>query len=154
MMDKLKLLIVLMIITFILFGILNCDSSTESKSDPLILNLEPTQASVHDGSDGSIDLTVTGGAKPYQYQWSNGNTNEDISNLTAGIYSVIVTDTEAQTKIDSTTITEPKNTLPVINSISAEQKVVNPAESTTLTADVLDQEGSDLYFWWSVDGRL
>ena len=80
----------------ILLGILSCDNSTEPKLDPLVLILEPTNVSAFNGFNGSIDLTVTGGREPYQYEWSNGETTEDIDYLATGTYSVIVTDAEAQ----------------------------------------------------------
>ena len=40
----------------------------------------------------SIDVTVTGGTGVYTYDWSNGDSTEDVSDLGAGTYSVIVTD--------------------------------------------------------------
>ncbi|MEM7104163.1 MAG: HYR domain-containing protein [Bacteroidota bacterium] len=43
--------------------------------------------------DGSIDLTISGGAPPYQFNWSNGDTTEDIGGL-AGLQSYVVTVTD------------------------------------------------------------
>lgn len=40
---------------------------------------------------GSIDITITGGAQPYSYLWSNGATTQDLTNLHAGVYSCTVT---------------------------------------------------------------
>ncbi len=44
-------------------------------------------------SNGSVVLTVTGGMAPYTYQWSvAGQTNKDLINIPAGVYTVTVTD--------------------------------------------------------------
>jgi len=43
--------------------------------------------------NGIIDINVSGGTTPYIYNWSNGETTQDIMNLTAGTYEIIVTDT-------------------------------------------------------------
>lgn len=44
------------------------------------------------GNNGSINLTVTGGTPPYNYAWSNSDTMQNLSNLNAGSFKVIVTD--------------------------------------------------------------
>lgn len=46
----------------------------------------------NDGTDGAIDLTITGGTTPYNYDWSNGSTNSSISSLTSGYYTFLITD--------------------------------------------------------------
>ncbi|MBW7937014.1 MAG: SprB repeat-containing protein, partial [Flavobacteriales bacterium] len=63
--------------------------------------------SCNGATDGSIDLTVSGGTLPYSFLWSNGQTSEDITGLAAGIYTVTVTDGAAVTQSASITLTEP-----------------------------------------------
>ncbi len=48
--------------------------------------------SVLNAEDGAINITVEGGTTPYTYNWSNGDMIEDISDLPAGNYTVIVKD--------------------------------------------------------------
>jgi gliding motility-associated-like protein len=52
---------------------------------------------------GEIDLTVTGGALPYTFVWSDGGSGEDRMGLAAGDYTVDVTDANLCT--DQVTIT-------------------------------------------------
>ncbi|HPB26427.1 MAG TPA: hypothetical protein PLE11_11775, partial [Bacteroidales bacterium] len=59
---------------------------------PVTPSTSVTNVSTPGGSNGAVDLSVSGGAAPYTYNWSNSATTEDISNLTAGTYSVTVTD--------------------------------------------------------------
>ncbi len=72
--------------------------SSAAYSQSLTLQLTPSlyeggsNISCFGSSDGSIDLTVTGGTPPYTYHWSNNKTTQDISNLAAGYYSVNVGD--------------------------------------------------------------
>jgi gliding motility-associated-like protein len=71
--------------------------------------LNPTHITCQSATfdNGSIDLSVTGGATPYTFIWSNSATSEDLLNLTPGLYRVTVTDRNACTKMDSVMINLP-----------------------------------------------
>lgn len=74
----------------------NCDvtSTFEIKAAAEGINVtENIQAiSCANESSGAIDLNVSGGSGFFTYQWSNGATSKDISNLPAGSYSVLIKD--------------------------------------------------------------
>ncbi len=63
-------------------------------TDPPALSLSGnvTDATGINAGDGSINLTVTGGSPGYTYSWNNGQTTEDLSNLSPGKYYVTVKD--------------------------------------------------------------
>ncbi len=86
-------------------------TATADVTDVPLMVLSETHTNVTCFSfiDGAIDLTVTGGQSPFTYLWSNNDTNEDISGIAAGSYSVIVTDGINCTTSISVPITEPAN---------------------------------------------
>ena len=51
-----------------------------------------TNLKCHSVPTGSIDIGVAGGVNPYTYLWSNTATSEDLSNISAGTYTVNYTD--------------------------------------------------------------
>ena len=56
------------------------------------LTLENIDMASCGAADGSIDLSVAGGAAPYQFAWNHGATTEDVTELPAGDYTVTLTD--------------------------------------------------------------
>ena len=72
--------------------------------------------SMHNGSSipcfgkkvGAIASTVTGGAAPYTYEWSNGETTPNITGVPAGYYSVNVKDANGTVEKAEVTLTEPE----------------------------------------------
>jgi len=56
---------------------------------------------------GRATVNVTGGTSPYTYSWSSGSTANNIRNVSAGTYTVTVTDSNGCSNIDSVTIIQP-----------------------------------------------
>ncbi|PCJ84382.1 MAG: hypothetical protein COA57_09285 [Flavobacteriales bacterium] len=55
-------------------------------------------------ADGSIDLNVSGGIIPYIISWSNDENTEDVENITADEYTVVVTDANNCSVSDDITV--------------------------------------------------
>lgn len=68
-------------------------------------------------ANGSIDLLISGGVAPFTYTWSDGSTNQDITNLTAGVFEVTVTDALGSTATDIFVLEEPDLLLGAISSV-------------------------------------
>ncbi|MCH4821721.1 T9SS type A sorting domain-containing protein [Gramella lutea] len=69
-----------------------------------------------DASDGSIDISVSGGTTPYSYSWSGPNVNsvttQDINNLIVGTYTITVTDASSSTAQKTITLNYDDNISP------------------------------------------
>jgi gliding motility-associated-like protein len=59
------------------------------------------------GTTGSVNLTATGGTTPYSFAWNNGALTEDILNVPAGPYSVVITDVNNCTASLAVNVGEP-----------------------------------------------
>ena len=88
----------------------NCvvsDSILVTQPAAMLANIIKTDASCHGSSDGTASVVVSGGTAAYQYSWSPGGSSaNNISGLTAGNYSVTISDTNGCTKTVSTLVGE------------------------------------------------
>lgn len=105
------------------------------------------------GSNGGVDVTVTGGEAPFVYSWSNGQSTVDLSNVGAGNYTITVSDKycskeQAFTVSGTTSLLEEINTLqlqvfpnPATDKVTVEFENVLNGETFI---QVLDLSGKDV----------
>ena len=84
------------------------DSVTLIQPQPgaIILDFSVVNPSATHESDGQIHVDILGGSPPYSYKWSTGSDDESLDNLTAGLYSLTITDQSGQTVTDSVRLTD------------------------------------------------
>ncbi|GDX51088.1 hypothetical protein LBMAG27_01350 [Bacteroidota bacterium] len=96
-------------------GCTSTTNATINNSIPQTLSLTSTNESCNN-ANGTIDLTVIGGVSPFTYNWSNGSTTEDLTNISAGTYAVNVTDSLGCVATTTATITN--STAPTISMVA------------------------------------
>ncbi len=79
-----------------------------------------TDVSCYGYSDGNATIQANGGTSPYSYLWSNQATTASINNVSAGNYTVTVTDNAGCTATASVAILQPS---PFVVSISSKTDV-------------------------------
>jgi len=85
----------------------------------------------NNGSDGSITSAISGGTTGYSYNWSDSSTENDLSNLTSGIYSLTIVDQNGCIESANTTVNEPLIT-PVV--IEDQPALCGPSAISTFSA--------------------
>lgn len=75
--------------------------------NPVSLASMTTNVNCAGDSNGTAMVTASGGTPQYSYLWNTGDTSSSISNLSAGVYTVMVSDSAGCMKTDSITVTEP-----------------------------------------------
>ncbi|PKP29023.1 MAG: hypothetical protein CVU01_02085, partial [Bacteroidetes bacterium HGW-Bacteroidetes-18] len=92
------------------------------------------------GNTGSIIVTALGGTAPYSYLWSNGGTEDQISNLTQGIYSVLITDANGCTNNTQFEVMQPTQ-------IELQLADLSTVCSNKATVSALGGTGDYTYLW-------
>jgi len=116
-------------------------SYTITQPDELVYATENVEDDFN-GDGGSIDVSVSGGVTPYDFVWSNGETTEDISNLSAGEYSLEVIDANGCSILTEMYIIEFVSNVNEISSLQNFEAYPNP--TTTLLNVVLDFENAQI----------
>lgn len=105
-----------------------------------------TDVSCHGQVDGSISLTVSGGIQPYSFSWSNGSPNQNLTNLSAGTYSLTVTDAAGCQNFTSAAVQEPT---PILLSGSVTDARCADSSDGAIDISVSGGTGTYTYSWSS-----
>jgi hypothetical protein len=93
------------------------DAFTATYATPLIVNGYQTDVLCHGDSSGAAAFVVSGGSPPYNYLWSNGDTNPTAINLIAGTYTCTISDLSGCSYPASITVSQPVNSLSASSSL-------------------------------------
>ncbi|MBI2966993.1 MAG: PKD domain-containing protein [Bacteroidetes bacterium] len=107
-----------------------------------------TNVSCFSGNNGTATVTAAGGTSPYSYSWASGQTTSSLTGLSAGTYTVTVSDNNGcsgSTSIDNVTITEPAELIASIGT-SADPLCYNGNDGSA-TASAIGGTGSFTYNW-------
>ncbi len=107
----------------------------------------PSPVSCNGGSNGRVIVTPNGGTGPYQYVWSpSGGTSSTATNLTAGNWTVTVTDANGCTRVSIAAVTQPT---PVTSTVSGTPVSCFGGSNGTSTASANGGTTPYSYLWSS-----
>ncbi|MEO1624114.1 MAG: gliding motility-associated C-terminal domain-containing protein [Bacteroidota bacterium] len=124
------------------------ESTTTVELSPEGIWLKVTATDASCGQDnGTANVNIMTGVPPFNILWSNGGTTTDITGLTAGLYTVTVTDVNGCSNVDSARVNQIGSNLQI--------SLVPSFETCTGSSDakvdiVFDQAGTTPYtYLWS-----
>ncbi len=88
-------------------GCITTSSVIITNLNTVVATTTQTNISCYGGTDGLASVTASGGTPSYSYLWSNGQITPAISNISAGNYSITITDRSGCSTIQSLVITQP-----------------------------------------------
>ncbi len=135
----------------------NTDNCDLLYPDPIVIN-QPDSLSLSIivdpivcGSDAKLYAQISGGVEPYLYEWNNDATSnlDTLRNLSAGTYSLKITDQNNCSKIQTADVL-PGTVFSVEALTSAD--LIQVGEEVTLNVDVLGGGTQLSYQWFPVSG--
>lgn len=118
----------------------NCttvEAVTIAPSAPIVANTVATNANCGQ-PDGTASVTASGGTSPYSYLWSNIQAGSSATGLSAGTYSVLITDANGCTQTDTISV----GTAPGPTANAGPDVTIAMGESANLSAS-----GGIIYSW-------
>ncbi len=104
-----------------------------------------THVACNGQSNGAIDITPSGGSGSYTYSWSSGQTTQDVSGLSAGTYTVTVSDGTCSASA-SFTITQPATLIATASVTSDYNGAHISCPSSTDGAVIVNHTGGNTSF--------
>ena len=111
---------------------------------PITSAATSTNTLCNGSADGTASVTASGGNGVYTYLWSNSATSSNVSGLTAGSYSVVVTDGLGCMDTAYATITSPSA---IAITATPSDVLCNGGYSGSINASVTGGTGAYTYLW-------
>jgi subtilisin-like proprotein convertase family protein len=127
-------------------------SQTITQPSLLAATISPTNETCNELNNGAATVNVIGGSVPIAYLWSTSATTVSISSLSAGAYSVTVTDTNGCTTSATTLITQPD--VLTINAPIVTNESCSAANNGSIAASVNGGTAAYTYTWSSGGGNV
>lgn len=114
-------------------------------ASPVAAGIIVTTQSNCGNADGTLSAFVDGGTPDYTYQWSDGSTNEVLTNIAAGTYSVTVIDANGCTADAEVTLNDIEGILLAVNDVT--NNTCNGEGNGSATISANGGVGNYTYLW-------
>lgn len=127
----------------------NCPGMVSGNVTITRITLNPsatTTPAVCGQDNGAINLSVTGGTTPYTFEWDNGETTEDLSNIPPGGYTVTITDANGCTETLFVTLDD--SNIPIsVSGTTTPNTTCDPAGNGNISTTVTPTNNNYTYEW-------
>ena len=117
---------------------------TTKTCSTLLASLQKRNVTCAESADGQLEAVIQDGQEPFVYAWSTGAITPTIQNLSAGMYSVTITDAKGNTLTLHETISAPA---PIVVTESVSNPSCSGVADGSITLDVTGGTGSYTYSW-------
>ena len=122
---------------------------TTQTCSTLLATLQKTNVTCSASADGQVSATIQDGQAPITYSWSTGATTPSIQNLTAGMYSVTITDAKGNTLTLHETVSAPP---PMVIAETVSNPSCSGVANGSITLNVTGGTGAGTYTYFWNDG--